>query len=178
MVQPRAEEKQSVVSRVKGAVKGAVSGVFNRNKTEETVEPQTVEPQLENIPSFQQYMYTTGSVGGNLNNPDAGRRSNRFDGYKTGIASVFGIDTELGEGARRQAVAELTTKGSKGTHYDYDVKYGNANSVGEQLKGNITSNGQQISEKDMRSNQPLRYTVGQNNMFTSTNAPRENFAGT
>ena len=123
-------------------------------------------------------MYTTGSLGGNLNNTRLGRLSNRLDGYKTGVASMLGINTNLGEGARRQAVAELTTKNSKGTHYDYDVKYGGANSVGEQLKGNIKSNGQQISEKEMRSNQPLRYTVGQNNMFKQSEAPRKNFNGT
>ena len=120
----------------------------------------------QKLPSFEQYMYNTGALGGQASGLSRIKRlGNAIDEVKTMLGSALGFSNEIGEGAKRQIVSHLSSKNrgdAKGTayHYENDRRYGDAAAgVGTDLKDEGMSLSTIISR-------PGRYTIGQNN-FTS-----------
>ena len=120
----------------------------------------------QKLPSFEQYMYNTGALGGKANGLSGIKRlGNAIDEVKTMLGSALGFTNEIGEGAKRQIISHLLSKNNgnaKNTayHYENDRRYGDAAAgVGTDLK----DEGMTLSTIISR---PGRYTIGQNN-FTS-----------
>lgn len=123
------------------------------------------------LPTFEEYMYNTGALGGEPGIMTGIKRlGNAWDEAKTMIGSALGLETEIGEGAKRQIVSHLLSK-NRGTarntayHYENDKRYGDAPSgVGSDLKDSDMSLGTIMSR-------PARYTIGQNNFTKKEGVP-------
>lgn len=122
--------------------------------------------KTQSLPSFEQYMYNTGALGGKAGNLSGIKRlGNAIDEVKTLLGSALGFTSEIGEGAKRQIISHLSSKNrgnAKNTsyHYENDRRYGDAAAgVGTDLKDAGITLSTIISR-------PGRYTIGQNN-FTS-----------
>lgn len=140
--------------------KAAYNKLINQGQSQNTSNRQ--------LPSFEQYMYNTGALGGRATsgwNSFWGRVSNAADEIGTAVGSFLGIDTELNEGAKRQFVANVGNKHkSSAVHYDTDTRYGNASGIGSDLKNQDLTIGEIVSR-------PARYTIGQNNYTSEEGGP-------
>lgn len=113
------------------------------------------------LPSFEQYMYNTGAMGGKVGTGSTilGRLDNAIDLGGTFLGSFLGIDTEMDEGAKRQALVHINNKRKPkdaAIHYDTDTIYGNAGNIGDDLKNGDVGVSDYI-------NAVARYSLGQNN---------------
>ena len=129
-----------------------------QQKQNKPAQQTTSKPKNPQVPSFDEWLYVTGAsqTGGNV-----------YDEIETVVGSALGATTQSGEGAMRQALAQMINpvvlkdgKGKKYTavHYDAAKRYfPEYSGVGSDLMSNSVSNLPVFVSN---------YTIGQNNETT------------